>query len=71
MTSEQLLEKVSQSQDYEVTFELKQYQVEVDILENTEAYIHLAISVDDGTLPASIFPLTTSIICEKHPQSSD
>ena len=65
MTSEQLLEKLGESQNYEVIFESKRYQVEVEVLENTDEYIHVVISVDDGTLPASILPVTTSIICQK------
>ncbi|HVU45896.1 MAG TPA: hypothetical protein VHD85_07220 [Terracidiphilus sp.] len=65
MSSEQLLQKLNEQQDYEVVLESKRYQVEVEILENTDEYIHVVISVDDGTLSASIFPATTSIICQK------
>ena len=43
----------------------KQYQVEVELLENTEKYLHVMVAVDDGSLPASISPLTHSFICQK------
>jgi hypothetical protein len=41
------------------------YQVEVEVLENTEKFVHVAVSVDDGTLPASIHPLSESFMCMK------
>jgi len=37
----------------------------VELLENTEKYIHVVVSVDDGSLPASIWPLTNSFIRDK------
>jgi len=48
-----------------VEFESKRYQVEVQLLENTENYLHVMVAVDDGGLPASILPLTHSFICQK------
>jgi hypothetical protein len=41
------------------------YQVEVEILENTEKYVHVLVAVDDGSLPAAMLPLSTSFIREK------
>jgi DNA relaxase NicK len=64
-TWEQLLADVEAAQAYEVEFESRKYQVEVEILENTEKYVHVAVSVDDGTLPASVNPLSESFICKK------
>ncbi len=55
---------------YEVEFEFKKYQVEVDLLENTERYIHVVVSVDDGRLPASFRPVSSSFICEKETPDS-
>src|SRR5215208_5681350 len=49
-----LLYELSEVKAYEVEYESKTYQVEVEILENTAKYVHVAVSVDDGTLPASI-----------------
>ena len=61
----QLLAELSEEQVYEVKDEGKTYQVEVDILENTNDYLHIGISVDDGSIPASFRPLSQSFIREK------
>jgi len=62
---DRLLSELSEVKAYEVEYESKTYQVEVEILENTATYVHVAVSVDDGTLPASITPETHSIMCRK------
>lgn len=64
-SSEQLLAELEEGQAYEIEFENKMYQVEVEILENTEKYVHVLVAVDDGTLPAAILPLSESFIREK------
>jgi hypothetical protein len=61
----QLLSELQDLQAYEIEFDSKKYQVEVEILENTEKYLNIAVSVDDGSLPASIFPSTNNFICQK------
>ena len=65
MPCEQLVSELRQVQGYEVKFESKQYQVEVELLETTDTYLHVVVAVDDGSLPASIAPLTHSFICKK------
>jgi hypothetical protein len=50
---------------YEVVAESKQYQVEVELLEETSEYLHVSIAVDDGSLPASIHPESESFLCRK------
>jgi hypothetical protein len=62
---EQLVRELSEVQAYEVEVESRQYQVEVELLENTEKYVHVAVAVDDGTLPASIRPLSTTFLRQK------
>ena len=65
-------ELVSRLQDircYEVKIDAKTYQVEVELLENTDTYVHVLVAVDDGTLPASMTPLTESFIREKRRSS--
>jgi hypothetical protein len=62
---EQLLAELGEVQAYETEFERRKYQVEVEILENTEKYVHVMVAVDDGSLPASIRPLSASFISEK------
>jgi hypothetical protein len=54
---EELVTELRELQNYEVVCESKRYQVEVEILENTNAYLLVAIGVDDGSVPASFFPL--------------
>jgi hypothetical protein len=65
MSCEQLMSDLHELQAYEVEFESQQYQVEVELLENTETYLHVMVSVDDGSLPASISPSTHSFIRQK------
>jgi hypothetical protein len=48
-----------------VNFESKDYQVEVELLENTEKYLHVMLAVNDGSLMGFIRPLTHSFICQK------
>jgi hypothetical protein len=62
---DRLLSELSEVKAYEVEHESKTYQVEVEILENTATYVHVAVSVDDGSLPASITPETHSFMCRK------
>ena len=64
-SSEQLLAELRDEQTYEIEFENKMYQVEVEILENTEKYVHVSVAVDDGGWLGSFSPLSTSFICEK------
>jgi hypothetical protein len=64
-SSEQLLAELGEVKAYEIEFENKKYQVEVEILENTEKYVHVMVAVDDGSLPAAISPLSDSFIREK------
>ena len=45
---------------YQIQFESKDYNVEMELLENTEDYLHVVVAVDDGSLPASISPLCHS-----------
>ena len=65
MTCEQLIFELHDLQAYEVELDSKKYQVEVELVENTDKYVHIMVAVDDGSLPASILPLTHSIICSK------
>ena len=62
---EQLIAELSDVQAYEVERDSKNYQVEVELLENTETYLHIMVAVDDGSLPASFRPLTQTFIREK------
>ena len=65
MSCDQLIAELHEVQAYEVEVESKQYQVEVQLLENTDEYVHVAVGVDDGSLPASLSPITNSFIRQK------
>ena len=65
MSCGQLVSELHELQVYEVEFESRRYQVEVELLEDTEKYLHVMVAVDDGSLPASLSPLTHSFICHK------
>ena len=70
LTYDELRTSLRDSQAYEIEFNSKKYQVEVELLEDTDQYLHVYIAVDDGALPASITPLSHSFICEKPRQAS-
>jgi hypothetical protein len=61
----ELVAELPDEQAYEVESEGKTYQVEVQLLENTERYVRVAVCVDDGSFPASFRPLSSSFILEK------
>ena len=61
----QLVSRLSTMDAYEVEHESKKYQVEIDLSENTAEYVHITVSVDDGSLPASVLPATDSFIRKK------
>ena len=67
MSSDELLSKLHDVQIYEVESDLKTYHVEVELLEDTDTYVHVMVGVHDGSLPASILPVTTTFIRQKPP----
>jgi hypothetical protein len=69
LSYDQLISRLSTIEVYEVEHDFKKYQVEIEILEKREDYVHVAVSVDDGSLPSSIWPATESFI-QKKPSSS-
>jgi hypothetical protein len=62
---EQLIAELHEVQAYEVVVDSKRYNVEVEILENKQEYILVALGVDDGSLPWSIVPVSTGFIRQK------
>jgi hypothetical protein len=60
-----LVAELREEQAYEVDFEGKAYQAEVQLLENTKKYLHVGVSVDGGGIPASFRPLSSNLIQEK------
>ena len=66
MSCSQLIAALRDTVAYEVGFESKHYNVEVELLEDTDTYIHVLVAVDDGSLPASFSPLTSSLPRDKN-----
>lgn len=65
MSCVQLTSQLADLRAYEIEFESKRYQVEVQILENTDNYVHVGIAVDDGHFWRAMRPLSSSFICRK------
>jgi hypothetical protein len=65
---EELLLELREVEAYQVDFDSKRYNVEVQLLENTNEYIHVLVDVDDGSLPASFSPLGQTFIRNKTPE---
>jgi hypothetical protein len=69
LACDELVSRLDNPHAYQVEVGSVRYQIEVEMLENTDEYVHVMIAVDDGTLPAAILPLTDSFICRKSGQS--
>jgi hypothetical protein len=65
MPWEKLLCALQDTHDYQVEVGANHYQVEVQLLENTEHYIHVSVAIDDGRLLRSMFPLSNSFVKKK------
>ena len=65
LTCERLISELHDVRAYEVEVDSKKYQVEVELLENTDNYAHVMVAVDDGSIPASISPLKYTFKCSK------
>jgi hypothetical protein len=65
MRYEELLSALQELHTYQIERISTKYQVEVEILEKTDHYLHVMVAVDDGSLPASILPSCRTFICTK------
>jgi hypothetical protein len=65
MSCEDLLSKLRGVQAFEIVVNSKTYQVEVELLENTDRFLQVMVAVDDGSMPASISPVTKTFIRNK------
>jgi hypothetical protein len=61
----ELIAELPDEQIYEVEFAGRNHQVEVRILQNTDKHILVIVSVDDGSIPASFLPLSSTFVREK------
>jgi hypothetical protein len=64
-TYEQLVAELPSTKAYQVRVDSVEYNVEVELIENTESYIHVTVGVDDGRLPSAVFPVSDSFILKK------
>jgi hypothetical protein len=62
---DQLIAELRETRNYEVLFDSKRYQVEVELLENKPGYVHVMLAVDDGSVPWSFVPATRTFIRQK------
>jgi hypothetical protein len=60
---EEIIFALRDHQAYEVEVDAQKYRVEVEVLEITEKYLQVVVAVDDGSLPASVLPLSRSFFC--------
>jgi hypothetical protein len=70
MPWEQLVSELADErndQDYQLQVDSTTYQVEVTLAENTDTYVFVVISVDDGSFWAACNPLSKGFRVEKHP----
>jgi hypothetical protein len=61
----ELVAELSDERAYQIEFEGKTYTIEVQLLEDTGKYVHVCVDVDDGSIPWSFRPLSSSFIREK------
>jgi hypothetical protein len=62
---EQLISELAHVATYEVEFNSNKYQVEVQLLENTDCYVHVGVALDDASFWAAVRPLSSSFIRKK------
>ena len=65
MSCDRLISVLKDDHTYVLEFQSKKYQVEVQLLENTEEYVHVGVFVDDGHFWRAMRPLSSSFICRK------
>jgi hypothetical protein len=61
----QLISELADVVTYEVEFDAQRYQVEVQLEENTDTYVHVGIAVDDASFWGAVRPLSSSFIRNK------
>lgn len=71
MSWKQLISRLTDEHTYEVEFESKKYQIAVQMLENTDSYVHVMVAVDDGHFWRAMHPLSSSFVCKKDSLTKD
>jgi len=65
LSAEQLANDLPEEKNYQIESNGKTYQIEVQLLENKNDYVHVLVSVDDGRFPYS--SLSSGFIQKKAP----
>ena len=60
-----LISALADHKIYVVERDAKEYQVEVETLKTTDSFVLVSLSVDDGSLPASIMPASATFVVER------
>lgn len=61
----QLLCELQHIRVYQIEVGTDAYQVEVQLLEDTEHYVHVSVAIDDGSFRGSLIPLSTDFVKQK------
>ena len=61
----QLISELEDVMTYAVEFDAHRYQVEVQLVENTDTYVHVIVAVDDASFWGAVRPLSSSFIRNK------
>jgi hypothetical protein len=67
LSAEELLVRLREIRVYEVEFDGKTHQVEVELLTDTPEQVQVMVALDDGSLPASTRPETEIVVRSKRP----
>jgi hypothetical protein len=62
---EEIITELQDGQNYIVEVGRKKYQVKVELLENMNEYVHVAVAVDGDSLLGFISPATQSFVRRK------
>ena len=65
LSYDDLIDALRDLKVYVVERDSKEYQVEVQRLKTTDTWVQALVSVDDGSLPASLVPATGTFVVEK------
>lgn len=61
-TSGQLRSQLEETLSYSSKLDDEAYQVQIEVLEDTDTYVHVLVAVDDGSLWRGMNPLSTSFL---------
>ena len=66
MPCDELISQLQSECVYQIESESTQFHLDVQMLENTDEYVHVMVGIHDGSLGGFISPLSDSFIIRKH-----